>query len=131
MTANLTSTNRPAIPRTVWALGFVSLFMDLSSELVHALLPVYLVTTMGLSVAALGVLEGRSGGDRRERQGVLLTAQRLPRAAQGAVIGRSVPHPVKRVAEPTDWGSVEVVASIMGPPLDSPSPGCRLSRIAD
>ncbi|GAB3626409.1 MFS transporter [Pandoraea terrae] len=50
--------SRPAIPRTVWALGFVSLFMDLSSELVHALLPIYLVTTMGMSVAALGVLEG-------------------------------------------------------------------------
>jgi MFS family permease len=58
MTANLTSTNRPTIPRTVWALGFVSLFMDLSSELVHALLPVFLVTTMGMSVTALGVLEG-------------------------------------------------------------------------
>ncbi|RQS63482.1 MFS transporter [Burkholderia sp. Bp8963] len=50
--------SRPAIPHTVWALGFVSLLMDLSSELVHALLPVYLVTTMGMSVAALGVLEG-------------------------------------------------------------------------
>ncbi|KVD32700.1 MFS transporter [Burkholderia ubonensis] len=50
--------SRPAIPRTVWALGFVSLLMDLSSELVHALLPVYLVTTMGMSVVALGVLEG-------------------------------------------------------------------------
>ncbi|KDB10006.1 major facilitator superfamily MFS_1 [Burkholderia sp. lig30] len=49
---------RPAIPRTVWALGFVSLLMDLSSELVHALLPIYLVSTMGMSVAALGVLEG-------------------------------------------------------------------------
>ncbi|NIE56856.1 MULTISPECIES: MFS transporter [unclassified Burkholderia] len=49
---------RPAIPRTVWALGFVSLFMDLSSELIHALLPIYLVSTMGMSVAALGVLEG-------------------------------------------------------------------------
>jgi MFS family permease len=46
------------IPRTVWALGFVSLFMDLSSELVHALLPIFLVTTMGMSVSALGVLEG-------------------------------------------------------------------------
>ncbi|KVV41683.1 MFS transporter [Burkholderia ubonensis] len=50
--------SRPAIPRTVWALGFVSLLMDLSSELVHALLPVYLVTTMGMSVVALGALEG-------------------------------------------------------------------------
>lgn len=46
------------IPRTVWALGLVSLFMDLSSELIHALLPIYLVTTMGMSVVALGVLEG-------------------------------------------------------------------------
>ncbi|AOI59146.1 MFS transporter [Burkholderia diffusa] len=49
---------KPAIPRTVWALGLVSLFMDLSSELIHALLPIYLVSTMGMSVAALGVLEG-------------------------------------------------------------------------
>ncbi len=47
-----------AIPRTVWALGFVSLFMDLSSELIHALLPIFLVTTMGMSVTALGALEG-------------------------------------------------------------------------
>ncbi|KVW81395.1 MFS transporter [Burkholderia ubonensis] len=58
MTPDTSAIKRPAIPRTVWALGFVSLFMDLSSELVHALLPVYLVTTMGMSVAALGVLEG-------------------------------------------------------------------------
>lgn len=46
------------IPRAVRMLGFVSLFMDLSSELVHALLPVFLVATMGMSVSALGVLEG-------------------------------------------------------------------------
>ena len=58
MTANLISLKQISIPRTVWALGFVSLFMDLSSELVHALLPVFLVTTMGMSVTAFGVLEG-------------------------------------------------------------------------
>jgi MFS family permease len=58
MTPDTPSPTRIAIPRTVWALGFVSLFMDLSSELVHALLPVFLVTTMGMSVTALGVLEG-------------------------------------------------------------------------
>ncbi len=39
-------------------LGLVSLFMDLSSELIHALLPIFLVTTMGMSVTALGLLEG-------------------------------------------------------------------------
>ncbi|PCE31004.1 MFS transporter [Burkholderia ubonensis] len=58
MESPTTVSSRPAIPRTVWALGYVSLLMDLSSELVHALLPVYLVTTMGMSVVALGVLEG-------------------------------------------------------------------------
>lgn len=46
------------IPRAVWTLGLVSLFMDLSSELVHALLPIYLVTTLGMSVTSLGLLEG-------------------------------------------------------------------------
>jgi MFS family permease len=47
-----------SIPRTVWALGFVSLFMDLSSELVHSLLPVFLVTTLGASALTVGVIEG-------------------------------------------------------------------------
>ncbi|MBR8241668.1 MFS transporter [Burkholderia multivorans] len=58
MTTSPPTAAKPAIPRTVWALGFVSLCMDLSSELIHALLPIYLVSTMGMSVAALGVLEG-------------------------------------------------------------------------
>lgn len=43
--------HRPRIPRTVWALGMVSLFMDLSSEIIHALLPLFLATTLGVSVA--------------------------------------------------------------------------------
>ena len=46
------------IPRTVWVLGGVSLFMDMSSELVHAILPVYLTGVLGLSVLAVGVIEG-------------------------------------------------------------------------
>ncbi|MCO5162286.1 MAG: MFS transporter [Mesorhizobium sp.] len=46
------------IPRSVWALGFVSLLMDVSSEMIHALLPVYLVAVMGTSVLAVGVIEG-------------------------------------------------------------------------
>ncbi|WP_322025843.1 MFS transporter [Burkholderia sp. BCC1977] len=58
MSAPTPIAGKPAIPRTVWALGLVSLFMDLSSELIHALLPIYLVSTMGMSVVALGVLEG-------------------------------------------------------------------------
>ena len=46
------------MPAGVWALGFVSLFMDISSEMIHALLPVFLVSVLGTSVAAVGLLEG-------------------------------------------------------------------------
>ena len=46
------------IPRSVWALGLVSLCMDTSSEMIHALLPVFLVTVLGTSVTAVGFLEG-------------------------------------------------------------------------
>jgi MFS family permease len=46
------------IPRSVWVLGLVSLFMDLSSEMVHALLPVYLVTVLGASMMTVGFIEG-------------------------------------------------------------------------
>ncbi|WP_026349668.1 MFS transporter [Bordetella sp. FB-8] len=58
MSFHASHAERIRIPRTVLMLGFVSLFMDLSSELIHALLPIFLVTTMGMSVSALGVLEG-------------------------------------------------------------------------
>jgi MFS family permease len=46
------------IPSTVWALGLVSLFMDLSSELVHALLPLYMTGVLGASMVAVGIVEG-------------------------------------------------------------------------
>jgi MFS family permease len=46
------------IPGSVWALGLVSLFMDLSSEMIHALLPLYLVTVLGASALTVGVIEG-------------------------------------------------------------------------
>jgi MFS family permease len=49
---------RPAMPRTIWALGFVSLFMDLSSEIIHALLPLFLTVTLGASVAMVGAIDG-------------------------------------------------------------------------
>ena len=49
---------RPAIPRTVWALGFVSLFMDISSEIIHGLLPLFLTTVLGASVALVGLIDG-------------------------------------------------------------------------
>lgn len=45
------------IPAGVWALGFVSMLMDISSEMIHALLPVYLVTVLGASLLTVGVIE--------------------------------------------------------------------------
>ena len=46
------------IPGGIWALGFVSLLMDVSSEMIHALLPVYLVSVFGVSMATVGLIEG-------------------------------------------------------------------------
>lgn len=46
------------LPGSVWALGFVSMLMDISSEMIHALLPIYMVTVLGTSVAAVGLIEG-------------------------------------------------------------------------
>ena len=46
------------IPTGIWALGFVSMLMDVSSEMIHALLPVYLVTVLGTSMVTVGVIEG-------------------------------------------------------------------------
>ncbi len=46
------------IPAGVWALGFVSLLMDVSSEMIHALLPVYLVSVLGVSMSGVGAIEG-------------------------------------------------------------------------
>ena len=46
------------IPGGVWALGVVSLLMDVSSEMIHALLPLYLVTVLGTSMLTVGVIEG-------------------------------------------------------------------------
>ena len=49
---------RPRLPRNVWVLGFVSLLMDLSSEIYHALLPAFMTVVLGLPVAALGAIDG-------------------------------------------------------------------------
>ncbi|HEX5999168.1 MAG TPA: MFS transporter [Hyphomicrobiaceae bacterium] len=47
-----------AVPAGVWALGLVSMLMDISSEMIHALLPVYLVSVLGVSTLAVGIIEG-------------------------------------------------------------------------
>lgn len=46
------------IPSAVWVLGFVSMLMDISSEMIHSLLPLFMVTTLGASTIAVGFVEG-------------------------------------------------------------------------
>jgi len=46
------------LPAGIWALGFVSLLMDISSEMIHSLLPVFMVTALGVSMLTVGLIEG-------------------------------------------------------------------------
>lgn len=46
------------IPASIWILGFVSLLMDISSEMIHSLLPLFLVGTLGASALMVGLIEG-------------------------------------------------------------------------
>lgn len=50
------------MPRGVWALGFVSMFMDISSEMIHGLLPVFLISVLGASAEMVGLIEGVGEG---------------------------------------------------------------------
>jgi MFS family permease len=56
--SNTTPAGGRALPAGIWALGFGSLFMDTSSELIHSLLPVFMVATLGASVVTVGIIEG-------------------------------------------------------------------------
>jgi len=47
-----------ALPPGIWALGFVSMLMDISSELVHSLLPIFMTTVLGASMLTVGMVEG-------------------------------------------------------------------------
>lgn len=52
------ATKQPTIPRSIWMLGFVSLLMDVSSEMIHSLLPLFMVGTLGTSALLVGLVEG-------------------------------------------------------------------------
>lgn len=54
----MTKKHKIKIPAQIWILGFVSLFSDISSEMVYGLLPIYLTTVLGLSTSQLGLMEG-------------------------------------------------------------------------
>ena len=52
------TTPHSKIPSGIWVLGFVSMLMDISSEMIHSLLPLFMVGTLGASALAVGVIEG-------------------------------------------------------------------------
>lgn len=54
--------SKPSIPKTVWVLGWVSLLMDISSEMIHALLPLFMVNTLGAGMIWIGLVEGVGEG---------------------------------------------------------------------
>lgn len=58
VTTTTPNAERASLPRGIWVLGFVSMLMDISSEMIHALLPVYLVTVLGASTLTVGFIEG-------------------------------------------------------------------------
>lgn len=51
-------TSAPRLPTAIWILGLVSLLMDISSEMIHSLLPMFMVGTLGASMLTVGVVEG-------------------------------------------------------------------------
>ena len=53
-----TTTALSKIPAGVWALGFVSMLMDISSEMIHSLLPLFMVGVLGASALTVGLIEG-------------------------------------------------------------------------
>ncbi len=53
-----TPANLRGLPIGIWALGFGSLFMDTSSELIHSLLPMFMTTVLGASMVTVGIVEG-------------------------------------------------------------------------
>lgn len=57
---DITARGLRAIPHGIWALGFVSMFMDISSEMIHSLLPIFLISVLGASATSIGILEGVS-----------------------------------------------------------------------
>ncbi|NTV98610.1 MAG: MFS transporter [Chlorobiaceae bacterium] len=52
------SVSKSELPRSIWTIGMVSMFMDVSSELIHSLLPLFMATVLGASMMTIGMVEG-------------------------------------------------------------------------
>jgi MFS family permease len=105
--ANLDLATLRTVPRSVWILGFVSLLMDISSEMIHALLPVYMITVLGASTLTVGFIEGiaeATGAFVKVFSGAL--SDRLGRRKMLTVVGyglAALTKPVFPLASSISW----------------------------
>jgi MFS family permease len=95
------------IPPGIWALGFVSMLMDISSEMVHSLLPLFLVSTLGASATQVGLIEGLAESTAlivKMFSGVLsdYLGRRKALALLGYALGAAT-KPVFALAASTGW----------------------------
>ena len=95
------------LPASIWALGFVSLLMDVSSEMIHSLLPVFLVTSLGVSMLAVGLIEGTAEATAlvlKVFSGVLSDwwGRRKPLAVLGYGLG-ALSKPLFAIAPTVGW----------------------------
>ena len=105
----MTAPAHPAkrLPASIWALGFVSLLMDVSSEMIHSLLPVFLVTSLGVSMLAVGLIEGAAEATAlvlKVFSGVLSDwwGRRKPLAVLGYGLG-ALSKPLFAIAPTVGW----------------------------
>jgi MFS family permease len=110
------------MPGAVWALGVTSLFMDCSSEMIHALLPVYLTGTLGLAIADIGWIEGAAEATALAVKVVSgRISDRIGRRKGLALFGYGLAAATKPIF-PLAAGAAEVVAARM---LDRVGKGVR------
>jgi MFS family permease len=107
--------NRPPLPRNVWVLGFVSLLMDLSSEIYHALLPAFITLVLGLPATALGAIDG-----------VAEATANFAKLASGRLSDRSLKRKPWVVA---GYGLAALSKPLF--PLAASAPAVLLARFAD
>jgi MFS family permease len=107
--------SRPPLPRNVWILGFVSLLMDLSSEIYHALLPAFITIVLGLPATALGAIDG-----------VAEATANLAKLMSGRLSDRSLKRKPWVVA---GYGLAALSKPLF--PLAASAPAVMLARFAD
>jgi MFS family permease len=99
------------MPGAVWALGVTSLFMDCSSEMIHALLPVYLTGTLGVAMADIGWIEGAAEATALAIKVVSgRISDRIGRRKGLALVGYGLAAATKPIF-PLASGAAEVVAA--------------------